>query len=195
MSKYRIIGDVHGKFQGYESIIADCDNSIQVGDFGLGFGRPEPDVDGNHKFIRGNHDNPASCKAHRNWIPDGTLHDGIFFCIGGASSIDADMRTEGLNWWRDEELSYIEFQKIIEDYERIKPDYVISHDVPQTVCEMTFRRLIRISDITRNALDTMLQIHKPKFWAYGHWHMDVTTNYEGCVFRCINELSWIDIDV
>ena len=69
----RFIGDVHGKWKKYKRIIKDCDASIQVGDLGLGFVRKHgwsagqiysnpphyAMVKGDHKFIRGNHDNPG----------------------------------------------------------------------------------------------------------------------------------------
>ena len=41
--------------------------------------------------------------------------------IGGAWSIDHAMRTEGLDWWRDEELAVMEFDRIAKIYEETKP--------------------------------------------------------------------------
>ena len=34
------IGDVHGKYNRYRDIIRDCENTIQVGDMGIGFRHP-----------------------------------------------------------------------------------------------------------------------------------------------------------
>jgi calcineurin-like phosphoesterase family protein len=103
----RFIGDVHGHWHRYKKRIKDVETSIQVGDFGVGFYTPYTDklvggnppydhmCKGNHRFIRGNHDNPSFCKKHPFWIPDGTMiHDKIF-CVGGAASIDRHHRTEG----------------------------------------------------------------------------------------------------
>ena len=58
----------------------------------------------NHKFIRGNHDDPQACREHPYWIKDGLIENDIMY-IGGAWSIDREYRTEGVSWWRDEELS------------------------------------------------------------------------------------------
>ena len=83
--KYTFIGDVHGKYDRYKKIMKSCTDSIQVGDMGVGFRQyigheigkmyPNPPydrmVEGNHKFIRGNHDNPATCRSHTQWIQDG----------------------------------------------------------------------------------------------------------------------------
>ena len=103
----KLVGDVHGKFHRYEKLIKDCDASIQVGDFGVGFfyifgdhrvPMANPPYDsikkGNHRFIRGNHDNPDVCRRQSYWIPDGTIEDHVLF-VGGAHSIDRHIRTEG----------------------------------------------------------------------------------------------------
>lgn len=74
MKSIRFIGDVHGNWKRYKKIINDCDTSIQVGDFGVGFiskiteqVHSNPPYDhmkrGDHRFIRGNHDNPNVCKS------------------------------------------------------------------------------------------------------------------------------------
>jgi len=101
----RYIGDVHGKYSPYHRAVVQAPKgSIQVGDLGLGFVKtdgeywPNPSYDkmvaNNARFIRGNHDNPAVCARHKQWIADGTIEDGVMF-IGGANSIDRHMRTEG----------------------------------------------------------------------------------------------------
>src|SRR5688572_16611885 len=118
------IGDVHGKFERYKKIIKRCTDSIQVGDMGVGFRKwkggelvydtnPPYDamVDGNHRFIRGNHDNPYVCLKHGQWIPDGT-YDGLRMFVGGALSIDKEWRTIGESYWEDEELSQVDLWNI-----------------------------------------------------------------------------------
>lgn len=99
----RFIGDTHAKFGSYQAIALGADASIQVGDFGAGFAEI-PDLGPNHRFIRGNHDNPALCRAHPNWIPDGHSENGMFF-MGGATSVDRHSRCEGVDYWADEEMS------------------------------------------------------------------------------------------
>ena len=75
-----VIGDIHGKTKTYQKWIRDNLDpgqfSVQIGDMGLGFvgvGLPAPGMsplDLNHKFFRGNHDNPQKCRAHRNYLGD-----------------------------------------------------------------------------------------------------------------------------
>ena len=98
--KTRIIGDIHGHIGPYINLLVDCDASIQVGDFGYGFinepaERLVSDIheSGDHKFIRGNHDDPAKCKVAPGWIQDGLVRNDVMF-IGGAWSIDWHLRTE-----------------------------------------------------------------------------------------------------
>src|SRR5712671_5809644 len=98
------IGDVHGKFDRYKAIIREHPNTIQVGDMGVGFRRwphgeyqsnPPYDemVKANAYFIRGNHDNPAVCKRHTQYIPDSMVQNDTMF-IGGGYSIDWQYRIE-----------------------------------------------------------------------------------------------------
>jgi len=151
-TKTRVIGDIHGKWHEYLNIIQNpndpCSRSVQIGDFGLGFGERQEYVDytfsemnkenHDHRFIRGNHDNPGECKNNSNWIPDGLCENGVMY-IGGAHSIDQEYRTEGVSWWPDEELSYDEFGKLIAKYEEYKPETVITHDAPDSVARHLFK--------------------------------------------------------
>ena len=209
--KVRLIGDVHGKFKSYEKLIKDVPVSLQLGDMGVGFkglrggeivNLSNPPYDsiskGNHRFIRGNHDNPEVCKKQDYWIPDGSCFKGMF-CLGGAVSIDKAWRTEGLDWWPDEEASYEELQDYIDKYELIKPDIVCTHDCPESIAGelmMVFNRT-KIDDgsRTRQALERMLYIHQPKEWYFGHWHTSIQFKSGNTIFQCLNELEYKDIEI
>lgn len=208
MSVVRFIGDVHGKFARYKKLIKKCDTSIQVGDMGVGFFRQDgsPDINppydtmsrGNHRFIRGNHDNPAVCARHDFWIPDGTYENGMFF-LGGAVSIDRAWRTEGYSWWSDEECSYVDLNKYIEFYAQVKPNIVVSHECPESIANqiMAAFNKVKIDDAsrTRQALEQMLYLHQPKLWVFGHWHHSINFMHGQTRFRCLNELEYEDIDL
>jgi hypothetical protein len=206
----RYIGDVHGKWDTYRDIIADCDESIQVGDFGIGFRpfgsepysidpvpgfTPGPMFERGHRFIRGNHDNPTACKIHPNWIPDGTVEGDTMF-IGGAISIDKDWREPEINYWEDEELSYQELSNLIVKYEQVKPRVMVTHEAPESVINhaMPFYQPGRFdSGFSRNAFDSMFAIHKPELWIFGHWHYGVDVNILGTRFICLPELGYVDL--
>jgi len=210
MKSIRFIGDVHGKWKQYKKIISECDTSIQVGDFGVGFVSKVTDAvhsnppydhmnKGDHRFIRGNHDNPSVCKKHPFWIPDGTIvHDKIF-CIGGAKSIDAHMRTEGYNWWVNEELSYKEFLILCDVYEKLKPPIIVAHEMPESltyiVCSKCNMTKYDDPSITRQFLDNILEIHKPDLFIHGHWHVNHHTIHKGVEYIGLGELDYIDLEL
>ncbi len=206
----RFIGDIHGDFNTYEKIIAESPYpTIQVGDFGVGFktmhdgpNAIEAPVEamkgGDHRFIRGNHDNPAECRKTHGYIPDATMY-GHWFCIGGALSIDRPNRIEGLDWWADEELSQSDLYKVIDIYETIKPDYVVSHTCPKSVALKLFPHFIKTMDYfnsrTEQAFDSLMYIHKPKIWVFGHYHQNKSVFVDGTNFECVGINQTVDIGI
>lgn len=129
------IGDVHGKFDRLNEVIAALPDGAQivcVGDIGLGFtDANDPtclatvDATATSKgqqvwLMRGNHDDPAIWLEHRSeWnkelqsirIP-ADIHrmkvDNIhIMMVGGAISLDRSHpgRIDGLNWWKGEGLN------------------------------------------------------------------------------------------
>lgn len=212
MSTIRFIGDVHGRNKQYERIIKDCDRSVQVGDMGIGFFRIDyegvkkssnPSFDkmakGNHRFIRGNHDNPQHCQNHPFCIPDGTFEDGVYH-LGGAISIDKAYRTENIDWWSDEELSQTRLDIELELYKEYKPDIVVSHDCPESIARiimdiLNIRDKEKFPSRTRETLEKMFYHHQPKLWVFGHWHKTVRFNQLGCEFQCLGELEYLDIEL
>lgn len=201
----RFIGDIHAKLYEYRNIISKTDGpSIQIGDFGYGFfgNRYQKYFNGvknfgQHRFIRGNHDCPKLAKAQPNFIKDGSMYKNVF-CMGGAWSFDHAKRTKGHNWWSDEELSYTELNTAIDVYDKNKPDVVCTHDCPSNVAyEMFIKRLNKPHFKTRtsDALEAMLEIHRPKLWIFGHWHKNMVQKINGTVFICVAELDYVDINL
>lgn len=217
MEKVRFIGDIHGKFMTYRNLVdgvyenvgggAPAAHSIQIGDYGLGF---DSVVDSRqlqwalenpqHKFIRGNHDNPAVCAESPNWIEDGFFdsNNGIFY-LGGAWSIDMDYRVENKTWWPDEEVSYERLIKLIEFYEKAKPKIVITHDCPTSVAfEMFLKHQVnpfQMKTRTGEALQEMFECWKPELHIFGHWHQTMKVNIDGTDFVCLGELAYMDLDI
>lgn len=216
--KVRIIGDVHGKFGPYRELIRDVPRSIQVGDMGVGFYRvlgdelkpsKNPPFDamsqGDHRFIRGNHDNPEVCKRHKFWIPDGSVRDGIFF-LGGATSIDKEWRTPGIDWWEEEQLSIPELERAIDVYAAVKPDVVITHECPESIANAILAAFNRVKIFdgsrTRQALQAMFSLHQPRLWVFGHWHHSLTFDHpiimpggKSTRFICLDELEYMDAEL
>lgn len=202
-----LIGDIHGMFWDYKAIIkrSGANRSLQLGDFGLGFrdtmSFPDmSDVKGKHRFIRGNHDNPAVCRADKFYAGDygvmeGSFIDGCFdklFFISGAWSIDQAWRTENISWWKDEQLSCEELADAINKYKEVEPDVVCSHDCPTVVLNYLYPGRV-IPTRTSQAMDEMFLSRKPSYWIFAHHHVSWRKNIDGCTFICLNEMETLDI--
>jgi len=178
----------------------DC--SIQCGDMGVGF--PEkgigydkdgisyaPEVDKNHKFIRGNHDDPAICRAHPNYAGDWKYysHPNIFV-VGGGFSVDYRMRMPNVTWWEDEELSNRQFGQMFRFYKQYKPRIVVSHECPSVVLYNVATNAAKLVNRSRTEemLQKMYEYHKPEFWIFGHHHRRKELDKGGVHFVALNEL-------
>lgn len=217
----RLVGDIHGNFNEYSFYtlgvgrtrhmgdVAPPDYSVQVGDFGIGFYTPYwhesvndwMKVHTGHRFVRGNHDDPAMCKTMAGYIADGTVEGDVMF-VGGAYSIDKDWRTPGIDWWPDEELSYEELDKMFDKYVETKPRVMITHDCPTHVSyEMFISKGLGMENVpviqtrTAQAFQAMWEEHKPEEWYFGHWHNTRTMTLDGTKFQCLGQLDFIDVEL
>jgi predicted phosphodiesterase len=213
MTVTRFIGDVHG-YKNELKLILDnipdhITNVVQVGDLGVGFGQGDYWHDSinsmlenvNGKFIRGNHDNPNTCKKMSTWIPNGTIVNDVMY-LGGAWSIDYQWRTMGVDIWEDEELSIEELNQLIDIYDLVRPSIMVTHDTAETAAAQLFINTgeslaggVQFRTKTGSALEAMFNIHKPKIWIFGHWHRDKDEVINGTRFICLNELSYCDVDM
>lgn len=217
MTVTRIIGDIHGMVNDYKvySIGDFAGPTVQIGDFGIGLGGGDYwhesindfHADGTHRFIRGNHDNPAMCKQEMvGYIPDGTVEGDVMF-IGGAWSIDNPVappgwyrRTPGLDWWDDEECTDEQFEQFYETYKSIKPRVMITHDCPACVSyEMFWGSGFIKGPVYPNRtsawFDRFIDAHQPDLWFLGHWHTTMTYQYGRTQFQCIGELDYVDVEL
>lgn len=205
-----IVGDVHGKIKQYQDRIGTVESSFQIGDMGLGFrGVNLPAMEKGHRWFRGNHDNPEVCRQHPNYAGDyGYDFEHQLFYVAGAWSIDQEYRTEGVSWWRDEELSDEELDKATELYIQSKPKVVLSHDCPEKIGELLTnigpgfyiiggdgkpRLAGKIKTRTGDALEKMWEEHQPELWIFGHYHKSYDRKIGGTRFVCLNELETFNL--
>jgi calcineurin-like phosphoesterase family protein len=164
--------------------------------------QPNPSFDtmseGDHRFIRGNHDSPIACKKHKYWIPDGSLRNNMMF-IGGAVSIDKQWRVRDYSWWPDEEPSIPELNTMVDIYQILKPEIMVTHETTETVaeiiCSHNKRQKMFDGSRCRQAFQSMWDLHKPKIWVHGHHHYTFDQIIDGTRFICLNELEWIDLNI
>jgi hypothetical protein len=194
------IGDVHGLFKDYIRIleyVVGKESSIQVGDMGLGFtSRPVldelPELPDRHKFIRGNHDRPESCRLHPNYLGEfGYDKERDLFFVSGGFSVDRNYRIEGLSWWRDEQLTSAQMIEAYALYSSARPRIMVTHEAPDSVVQAA--PFLIWSGMTHTAtgmfLDRLWRLHQPQLWIAGHYHKDADLKLEGTRFRLLPELG------
>lgn len=192
------VGDVHGAFTEYQSRMIGISNSIQVGDMGIGFGEDDKYVrliGHEHRFIRGNHDNPQKCAMFPQYLGDyGYLEDEEIFFVSGAFSVDYWARTEHVNWWADEELTTLKMNKAFDLYEQIKPKIVVTHDCPFSLYRRIYKRRRSHRSATATLLSAMFKFHHPRAWIFGHHHRSLRFEIGGTAFFGLGILEVINLE-
>jgi len=200
------IGDIHSRFSYYLDLIKNITHTptVQVGDFGLGFvGYDYPrKIEGNHYFIRGNHDSPVVARSHPNYLGEYGYNEELdLFYVSGADSIDKHLRMESIDWWRDEELDYQTLNtKVLPLFEATRPRVIVTHTCPSSIKHKILGRE-RIEDewgggpsVTERALQAMFEIHQPDIWVFGHYHRFVDIRKNGTRFICLGINQAIEIN-
>lgn len=198
----RIIGDVHGKYAKYLPIIKDTTESIQIGDFGFDY-RVFKNINRNHRFFGGNHDNYTTIGNCKNNLGDFGIipnHPEMFF-VRGAFSVDKKWRTPGVDWWEEEELNDIQFNQCTQEYTLAKPEIVLTHECPYEISQLIgnpgvlkyFGLPEDLKTQTNQWLQRLFDIHRPKLWIFGHFHTSWNQKIKGTDFRCLAELEYINL--
>jgi Icc-related predicted phosphoesterase len=152
------IGDIHGNFRFLENMVSRIpekavDYIIQVGDFGLWPQNVKQWKRLQHKiyFIDGNHEyfpllptpvnpEPVEILGGLVYLPRGTIMK-IGSCrigfLGGAESVDRMYRTEGVDWFRQEAISYKDMMHFSDVGEL---DILVTHTPPATVVATRFQK-------------------------------------------------------
>lgn len=196
MDNLILIGDVHCKTEKYHDIVILAEQSnletIQIGDFGF---EDEhiwhlKNVDNKkHKILFGNHDFYPLVESNHSLGHYGYIEKHDLFYIRGAESIDRSIRTDGLDWFPEEQLNWDQSNDCLELYEQIKPGNLITHD-----CPFFLYPLFGITNNPKNHTSSLLyevfNIHKPNQWFFGHHHQSFKIQYGGTHFQCLAELEY-----
>jgi len=205
--KFKLLSDIHGDFQFYFQWLHQKEPidtwTIQLGDFGLGFEKPLDQMyergiygwDERNLFIRGNHDSPDICRKQKAYMGDfGYFKDRLFFVSGGWS-IDRMHRQAGRDWWPDEELSIPQCEECLKLWEETKPEYVISHDCPDSIKDLIVKPISVKPCRTGLLFDEMLRIHQPKKWIFGHYHVSKKVNVGITDFVALNIKESLKLEI
>ena len=132
-------------------------------------------------FIDGNHEDFTQLEKFRDgdprWLPRGTRwnwHGRTWLALGGAVSLDRAVRTEGRDWWPEEEITGDQAAEVIAG----GPAHVmVTHDVPSGVVHTSPPppRFWDLADLARNdrhreRLQGVANKVQPGWLLHGHLH-------------------------
>jgi uncharacterized phage protein (TIGR01671 family) len=142
----------------------------------------------------GNHEEhpllPQDGKIHK-------MYDGVYFCsrgsrlilpddrtvlfIGGANSVDKNLRTPGHDWFPEETIKNKDIDIALNGG---KVDIVISHTCPESFAPYLLGgNLAKINDPSCIGLECVLERLKPELWYFGHWHIHKNGYTKGCYWN------------
>jgi calcineurin-like phosphoesterase family protein len=195
--KFCFLGDVHSNLIRCLNLTEAYPDTtvVQIGDLGVGFVPLDVfyRLPKNFYFFPGNHD----CRKLSYTLPHclGAYGEvfGKFFFVSGADSIDKERRIEGVSWWSDEELTYREAEDCLVKWEESTVDVLVTHDLPQSFAEGY--KLIYDRTLTRDLLQKMIEVRKPKLLIHGHHHRSKRHEFNGVqvVELGIDEPYFIDL--
>lgn len=206
-----------------DSEMTKNDIVIILGDFGVIWGDSEKteyclkvlgEKNFTTAFLDGNHENFVEIarlektifwnNGYVGLLPHGVIHllrgeiyninDKRIGVCGGANSVDLWHRTEGVSWWREEEITNNDINKfmtIAEEYDN-KVDIMLSHDAPASIIPVV-KLYSGVNDgeisNSQKQLEKINQIIDIKKWYFGHWHIDkkIDDKFE-CLYKKIKEI-------
>ena len=195
----RLIGDVHGHYDRYHQLIRKAESSIQVGDFGFEYTTLSGVDARRHRIVGGNHDNYDDMGNWPHFLGNYGIHNvpgfGDIFFIRGGFSIDRSMRREGVSWWYEEELSMAQCYAALAEYTKVRPNFVVTHECPLSVVPYLLTGSMRIiTSRTNQLLERMLDVHQPRRWVFGHYHLSLNKIVGNTHFTCLDSLECLDFD-
>jgi len=97
-----------------------------------------------------------------------------------------------------------EMEMALWQYQKMKPDVMITHECPRSISkhvgdnkilEMFGYNPDRFTTKTSELLEMMFQSHQPKVHFFGHYHNNWGAEINGTQFRCLDELSYVELEV
>lgn len=195
-ANFRLIGDVHEHYGRYHRLLRKAKSTIQVGDFGFKYTTLSAVDARRHRILGGNHDNYDDMTNWPHFLGDYGVHTvegfGDIFFVRGGLSIDRHTRTEGVNWWANEELGMAGCYEALAEYRKVKPTFVVSHSCPLSIIPHVTESLHIIPSRTSQLLEEMFAAHIPQLWVFGHYHRSFSKVIDGTTFTCLKELECLD---
>jgi hypothetical protein len=131
-----------------------------------------------------------------------------FAYVRGAWSIDRNRRSQGIDWFPEEQLSAevldAKCTEISDDSNCY--EFIVSHDGPNWVCKEMFgytntfvenRTSAYFDELSRNIVYSTDSYGgnyiSPHYWVFGHHHKTRVYKERGVTFICVGENAYVDI--
>lgn len=227
VTKVAFAGDWHDNFRYmwracYWAHQKGVDAIVQVGDFGFwSNGRAYDDLNAQLEkwdiylfFIDGNHENfpllnsiPVNDEGYREirsriiHLPRGfrwEWYGHTFTALGGAHSIDEGFRTEGVDWFKEEDITVDDMKKTIDGG---LTDFLITHDAPHSAnvpldpafAAMFPHKVVQKCELNRWMLEKVCTHLRPLWIIHGHYHVNYEA-YTGWWSDKLGRITGLDCD-
>lgn len=100
--------------------------------------------------------------------------------IGGAFSIDKAHRTEGISWWKQEDITSAEIENCFNELDEkgYEVDYILTHTCPARIVSefihLSMWNVGKVRDFTAEFLNEIDNLVEFKEWHFGHFHLHHT---------------------
>lgn len=121
------------------------------------------------------------------------INDISFLVMGGADSIDKNLRTPHYNWWIQEQISHPQITNAIKTYDDVNFDFILTHCAPTSyVDDLYIKKLLlpgprRISSSEKRLEKLKKHIYYKK-WFCGHYHCEYDSPKFQTIYNKIIEL-------
>lgn len=178
-----VVADLHGRFDLLPSMLEKLGSFVIAGDVGVGFNHSHDrrllefldNNPGKIRLLRGNHDNPTDLREmfSEHFIEDGTIEDGVLF-LGGAESIDKDLRIPGYSWWAEESLAW----ETLDGLSNLSEVHtIVAHDLPASWYHHEIPPALTVPlGMTPMVLDEVV-LRTPGLRRYIHGHLHAPKQY------------------
>lgn len=190
-----LLGDIHGDYGRHDRVAKKHHYTIQLGDFGFKYDSLRKHDPSYHKVLGGNHDNYDLIGNMPHYLgdfgtfelssPEFTYSVIKVFYIRGADSIDKQLRTIGVDWWQDEQLTMARMNEALDLYGSYRPDVLLSHSPPSFAIEWFCVPRLPFA-LTEYCLDVMHEVYAPKLHIFGHMHKTKVKKFGSTKFVCVD---------
>ncbi|MEI6305334.1 MAG: metallophosphoesterase [Deltaproteobacteria bacterium] len=117
----------------------------------------------------------------------------LLLCLGGAFSIDRANRVCGETWFQEEIPTLLDVEATKRSAAKGPVDVMLTHTCPSDIKTLLPLYLNSMSDPTEHILSELRPLAQPRFWIFGHHHVNWRGYEEGIHYTCLfDEIALLD---